>query len=202
MSPRSRQRKRLRQSRQATLFDDVIDSVQSEKPDENQVHRHSEIHDPGRNQQEHSGGQGSDWQKRLGRIEVHPCLIADSEPSPRGTPVLAPALSCCHSISWINIAVVIARDQTGSLAIQGMRGLPGARFLTLPCRGSMDWHFCPLVYLSACCVSLSTSRASRRAAPRCQPGRAGFHEIKHDDYRLIFQREGTRVGLLTPRRYD
>jgi len=83
MSPRSRQRKRLRQSRQATLFDDVIDSVQSEKPDENQVDRHSEIHDPGRNQQEHSRGQGSDWQKRLGRIEVHPGFIADSEASLR-----------------------------------------------------------------------------------------------------------------------
>ena len=131
-----------RANRARRLFDDVIDSVQSEKPDENQVDRHSEIHDPGRNQQEHSGGQASDWQKRLGRIEVHPCLIADSEPSPRGTPVLAPALSSCDSISWINIAVVIARDQTGSLGIQGMRGLPGARFLTLPCRGSMDWH-CP-----------------------------------------------------------
>jgi hypothetical protein len=60
----------------------VIDPVQSEKPDENQVDSHCEAHDPGRNQQEHSRGQGSDWQKRLGSIEVHPGLITDSDASP------------------------------------------------------------------------------------------------------------------------
>src|SRR5215208_3985967 len=52
--------------------DDVIDPVESEKPDENQVDSHCEAHDPGRNQQEHSRGQASDRQKRLGSIEVHP----------------------------------------------------------------------------------------------------------------------------------
>jgi len=60
----------------------VIDPVQSEKPDKNQVDSHCEAHDPGRNQQEHSRGQGSDWQKRLGSIGVHPGLIADSDASP------------------------------------------------------------------------------------------------------------------------
>jgi hypothetical protein len=67
--------------------DDVIDPVESEKPDENQVDSHCEAHDPGRNQQEHSRGQGSDWQKRLGSIEVHPGLIADSDALPRGAGV-------------------------------------------------------------------------------------------------------------------
>jgi hypothetical protein len=67
---------------QATLSDDVIDPVQSEKSNENQVDSHCEAHDPGRNQQEHSRGQGSDWQKRLGSIEVHPELITDSDASP------------------------------------------------------------------------------------------------------------------------
>jgi len=47
---------------------------------------------------------------------------------------------------------------------------------------------------------LSTSRASRRA--EVPAGRDWFHEIKHDGYRLIVQREGKRVRLLTRRGYD
>jgi len=31
------------------IIDDVIDPVQSEKPDENQIDSHCEAHDPGRN---------------------------------------------------------------------------------------------------------------------------------------------------------
>jgi bifunctional non-homologous end joining protein LigD len=34
------------------------------------------------------------------------------------------------------------------------------------------------------------------------PGQDWFHEVKHDDYRLIVQREGKRVRPLTYRGYD
>ena len=44
------------------LIDEVIDSIQSEKADEDQVDCHCEAHDPGRDHQKHSRDQGSDRQ--------------------------------------------------------------------------------------------------------------------------------------------
>jgi hypothetical protein len=67
----------------------MIDAVQSKKADENQVDSHCEAHDPGRKQQEHSRGQSSDWEKRLGSIEVHQGLITDSHASPLAGEALA-----------------------------------------------------------------------------------------------------------------
>jgi ATP-dependent DNA ligase len=46
---------------------------------------------------------------------------------------------------------------------------------------------------------MSISRAFQRAAPKSRPGPDWLHEIKHDGYRLIVQREGKRVRLLTRR---
>ena len=57
-----------------------------------------------------------------------------------------------------------------------------------------------ILFRRPCCVNLSISRASRRAAPKSHPD--WLHEIKHDGYRLIVQREGKRVRLLTRRGYD
>jgi ATP-dependent DNA ligase len=45
-------------------------------------------------------------------------------------------------------------------------------------------------------------RASPPGAPKVPTGLDWFHEIKHDGYRLIVQREGNRVRLLTGRGYD
>jgi bifunctional non-homologous end joining protein LigD len=47
-----------------------------------------------------------------------------------------------------------------------------------------------------------SNRACRRAEPKFPPARIGFHEIKYDGYRLIVQREGKRVRLLTRNGYD
>jgi bifunctional non-homologous end joining protein LigD len=49
---------------------------------------------------------------------------------------------------------------------------------------------------------MSISRAFQRAAPKSRPGPDWLHEIKHDGYRLIVQREGKRLRLLTRRGYD
>jgi hypothetical protein len=56
----------------------VIDPVQSEKTDEDEVDSHGETHDPGRDHQEHSRGQGSDWQYRACSIEMHLDFTPDS----------------------------------------------------------------------------------------------------------------------------
>ena len=63
----------------ADLVDDVIDSVESEKADEDQVDRHCEAHDPGRDHQKHSRDQGSDRQQRIASGEMHSSNIADSD---------------------------------------------------------------------------------------------------------------------------
>lgn len=42
----------MARSRVPTLFEDVIDPVQSEKADEDQIDSDREAHDPGREQQE------------------------------------------------------------------------------------------------------------------------------------------------------
>jgi bifunctional non-homologous end joining protein LigD len=47
---------------------------------------------------------------------------------------------------------------------------------------------------------LHSSRAYRRPEPRVSAGPDWIHEIKHDGYRLIVQRDGARVRLFT--RYD
>jgi len=49
-------------TRQSGLIDDMIDPVESEKPDKDQVDCHCEAHDSGRYHQEHSRDQGSDRQ--------------------------------------------------------------------------------------------------------------------------------------------
>ena len=56
---------------------------------------------------------------------------------------------------------------------------------------------------------VSVTKWSQAAAARCLPfgtkvpaGPDWFREIKHDGYRLIVQREGKRVRLLTRRGYD
>ena len=56
----------------------MIDPVQSEKADEDQVDRHREADDPGRNHQKHARRQGSDRQQRiLGRLRAAPdaCVL-------------------------------------------------------------------------------------------------------------------------------
>jgi ATP-dependent DNA ligase len=49
---------------------------------------------------------------------------------------------------------------------------------------------------------LRSNHASRRAEPKLPPGQTGFHEIKHDGYRLIVQREGKRVRLFASNGHD
>jgi hypothetical protein len=44
------------------LFEDVIDPIQSDNADDDQIDGHREAHDPRRDHQEHSGGQGSNRQ--------------------------------------------------------------------------------------------------------------------------------------------
>jgi hypothetical protein len=44
------------------LIEDVIDPVQSEKAHDDQIDRHCEAHDPRRDQQKHSRGQGNNRQ--------------------------------------------------------------------------------------------------------------------------------------------
>ena len=49
-------------SRAPDLFEEVIDPVQPEKPGDNQIDRHCDADDAGRDQQKHSRGQGDEWQ--------------------------------------------------------------------------------------------------------------------------------------------
>ena len=49
-------------SRAPDLFEEVIDPVQPEKAGDNQIDRHGDADDAGRDQQEHSRGQGDEWQ--------------------------------------------------------------------------------------------------------------------------------------------
>jgi hypothetical protein len=60
--PRLVQRQGASVPRVTGLFDEVIDPVQSREADEDQVDSHCEAHDPRRDHQEHSRGQGSDRQ--------------------------------------------------------------------------------------------------------------------------------------------
>ena len=79
-----------------TLFDEVIDPVQSEQADEDQVDRHCKAHNPRRNHQKHSRGQRRDRQKGICCIEMHLGFIPDSEasagePAPACTGIIDPA---------------------------------------------------------------------------------------------------------------
>jgi len=49
---------------------------------------------------------------------------------------------------------------------------------------------------------LRLNRASRPAGTKVPAGPDWIHEIKHDGYRLIIQREGKRVRLFTRNGYD
>jgi len=68
-------------------------------------------------------------------------------------------------------------------------------------RGRFGVAFRQRLHIFAVCVNRRSNPAFRRAAPRFRPP-DWLHEIKHDGYRLIVQREGKRVRLFTRNGHD
>jgi hypothetical protein len=60
------------------LSEKVVDRVQAEQAGGNQIERHGDADDAGRDQQKHARGQGDEWQEGAGCIGMHPASIADS----------------------------------------------------------------------------------------------------------------------------
>lgn len=60
------------------LSEEVVDPVQAEKAGDNQIERHRNADDAGRDQQKHTRGQGDEWQEGAGCIGMHPAFIPDS----------------------------------------------------------------------------------------------------------------------------
>jgi ATP-dependent DNA ligase len=65
------------------------------------------------------------------------------------------------------------------------------------------WYLClAFAYLSRMLRKLQYLPCIPTRGAEVPAGSDWFHEIKHDGYRLIVQREGKRVRLLTRRGYD
>lgn len=75
------------------LFEEVIDPVQSENTHDDQIDRHRDANDAGRDQQKHSRGQANKRHQGVGGIEVHRELIPDSEAPSAGRHGLSSALA-------------------------------------------------------------------------------------------------------------
>ena len=69
-------------------------------------------------------------------------------------------------------------------------------------RGLLDWHFLAPPAIFAPCSNPPLNPASRRLRPRFRTRPDWIHEIKHDGYRLIVQRDGKRVRLFTRNGHD
>jgi hypothetical protein len=74
------------------LFEEVIDPVQPENTHDDQIDRHRDANDAGRDQQKYSRGQAGNRHQGVGGIEVHRELIPDSEAPSAGRCGLASAL--------------------------------------------------------------------------------------------------------------
>jgi hypothetical protein len=74
------------------LFEEVIDPVQPENTHDDQIDRHRDANDAGRDQQKYSRGQAGNRHQGVGGIEVHRELIPDSEAPSAGRRGLASAL--------------------------------------------------------------------------------------------------------------
>ena len=63
----------------------MVDPVQAEQAGDNQIDRHCDADDAGREQQKHTRGQGDEWQEGAGCIGMHPASIPDSMALARST---------------------------------------------------------------------------------------------------------------------
>ena len=68
-----------------SLSEEVVDCVQAEKAGDNQIDRHGDADDAGRDQQKHARGQGDEWQEGAGCIGMHLPFIPDSMALARST---------------------------------------------------------------------------------------------------------------------